>query len=144
MVNIHWIALTNCLTESQSCLLRLWVRRTQCRTMLLYAGTTVINVCVTDNMQGVIFVRPSHENLKLLENELMHPKYKRYFICELLLRRWVAVLTASTVLSNTINQEYLQKIAEADVHSRVAQVHEYFADFYPVNRHLFNLNIGNR
>ena len=37
--------------------------------------------------------------------------------------------------------DYLEELAHGDEHEVVQQVQEYYADYYPINRDLFSLNI---
>ncbi len=49
-----------------------------------------------------------------------------------------------TVFSNIVPGDFLQQLAEADVHSVVKQVQEFFGDYYAVNPDLFTLDLGKR
>ncbi len=53
-------------------------------------------------------------------------------------------LLLHAVFSNIVDLTQLQSLAEADLHSVINQVHEYFGDFYPVGRWLFSLDMRRR
>ena len=78
------------------------------------------------HMKAIVYVRPTPENLKLLRTELADPKCMEYHL----------------FFSNIVPSGFLQKLAEADKHFVVKQVHEYYADFYPVNHDFFTINLG--
>lgn len=54
----------------------------------------------------------------------------------------VAALVA--VFSNIVPGDFLAQLAEADVHSVVKQVQEFYGDYYAVNSDLFSLDLGKR
>ena len=78
------------------------------------------------HFKAVCLLRPTKENLIQLENELKNPKYGEYFL----------------FFTNVIDREYIEILAEADQHEVVQQVHEYFADYFPINPDLYSLNIN--
>ena len=94
---------------------------------------TVYHVTMLDHvrenmshMKAIVFVRANAENLRLLRDELHTPKCSEYHL----------------FFSNLLPPEFLERLAEADVHESVIQVQEYFADYYPVNQEFFSLNLG--
>lgn len=78
------------------------------------------------HLKAVVFVRPTRENVQVLARELADPKYGEYHI----------------FFSNIVPQDLLQTLAEADSHEVVKQVHEYYADFYPVGGAIYTLNVS--
>jgi len=77
------------------------------------------------HLKAVTFVRPTQENLSLLEQELKEPKYGEYHI----------------FFSNTVKNSYIEELADADEHETVQQLQEFFADYYAVNSDLLTLNL---
>eukprot|EP01087_Luapelamoeba_hula_P003470 TRINITY_DN13278_c0_g1_i1.p1 TRINITY_DN13278_c0_g1~~TRINITY_DN13278_c0_g1_i1.p1 ORF type:complete len:564 (+),score=111.57 TRINITY_DN13278_c0_g1_i1:78-1769(+) len=77
------------------------------------------------HLRAVCFLRPTADNCQLLDKELRKPKYGEYHI----------------FFSNTIKNNYLEELAEADEHEVVQQVQEFYGDYYAVNTDLFTLNI---
>lgn len=75
------------------------------------------------HLKAICFLRPTPENITLLQKELRDPRYGEYYI----------------FFCNIVDR--LDQIAQADEYSVVQQVHEYYADYYAVNPDLFNLNI---
>ncbi len=57
--------------------------------------------------------------------ELRKPRYGKYDL----------------YFSNILKPDQLERLAEADEHEVVAEVHEFFADVLAVNPHLFTLNL---
>jgi len=77
------------------------------------------------HLKAVCFLRPTSENLQLLENELRDPKYGEYHI----------------FFANGIKNSYIEELAEADEHEIVQQLQEFFADYMAVNPDTFTLNV---
>jgi vacuolar protein sorting-associated protein 45 len=77
------------------------------------------------HLKAIYFVRPTHENVKLLQDELKDPKYGEYHL----------------FFSNTARDTMIQQLAEADEHEVVQQVQEYFADFEAINSDLASLGV---
>merc|ERR1719181_242565 len=76
-------------------------------------------------MKALYFVRPTHENVRLLQEEFKEPKYGEYHL----------------FFSNTTRDAMIQQLAEADEHEVVQQVQEYYADFLAINSDLASLSI---
>ena len=79
------------------------------------------------HLKAACFLRPTQENLKLLEAEFKKPKYCEYHL----------------FFSNVLPENYLQSLAKADELEVVKQVQEYYGDFLAVNEDLFHLNMPN-
>eukprot|EP01101_Sappina_pedata_P012209 TRINITY_DN8349_c0_g1_i1.p1 TRINITY_DN8349_c0_g1~~TRINITY_DN8349_c0_g1_i1.p1 ORF type:complete len:576 (-),score=250.29 TRINITY_DN8349_c0_g1_i1:33-1727(-) len=77
------------------------------------------------HLKAVCLLRPTLENIMLLQKELREPKYGEYNI----------------FFTNIVKNSHLEDLAQSDEHEVVAQVQEYFCDYYAVNPDLFNLNI---
>ncbi|XP_063368937.1 vacuolar protein sorting-associated protein 45 [Cydia amplana] len=77
------------------------------------------------HMKCIAFLRPTSENIALLSRELRYPKYGVYFI----------------YFSNVISKADIKTLAECDEQEAVREVHEVFADYLAVDRHLFSFNI---
>ena len=58
------------------------------------------------HLKAIYFVRPTHENVRLLQEEFKEPKYGEYHI----------------FFSNTTRDTMIQQLAEADEHEVVQQV----------------------
>lgn len=76
------------------------------------------------HLSAVVFIRPTAENIRALRTELHDPTYASYHI----------------IFSNITRPTFLEEIADADEAHLVAQVHEFYADFYALEAHLFSLN----
>ncbi|KAL0818543.1 hypothetical protein ABMA28_008982 [Loxostege sticticalis] len=94
----------------------------------VYLFERIDNLSKWDNMKHmkcIVFVRPTSENIALLSRELRQPKYGVYFI----------------YFSNVISKSDVKTLAECDEQETVREVHEVFADYLAVDRHLFSFNI---
>jgi len=79
------------------------------------------------HLEAIVLIRPTRENITLLEQELRKPSHKSYHI----------------FFSNVLPDGYLSRLAEADDYELVAQVKEVFMDFVPINHDLWNLRLPN-
>eukprot|EP01006_Ploeotia_vitrea_P019601 TRINITY_DN51813_c0_g1_i1.p1 TRINITY_DN51813_c0_g1~~TRINITY_DN51813_c0_g1_i1.p1 ORF type:complete len:627 (-),score=93.29 TRINITY_DN51813_c0_g1_i1:1333-3156(-) len=109
---------------------------------LVYSRTTILEkeVFLIDRLDNdkrekmphlkcVVFVRPTQRNITLLEKELKVAQSKaRYTEYHLF-------------FTNTVEREWLAKLAQADENELVKQVQEYYADYYAINREVFTLGI---
>lgn len=77
------------------------------------------------HLKCVCFLRPTEDNIALLQQELRNPKYSEYHL----------------FFSNVITRAQLQELAEVDLRETVHQVQEYFADFHVHSPHLFSLGM---
>lgn len=77
------------------------------------------------HLKAVVFVRPTVESVDALVAELKRPKYGQYDL----------------YFSNLLKPDHLERIAEADEHELVREVHEFFADTLAVNPHVFTFNL---
>jgi vacuolar protein sorting-associated protein 45 len=77
------------------------------------------------HLKAVYFLRPTIENMRLLQQEFKDPKYGEY----------------NLFFSNLTRDGQIQQLAEADEHEVVHQVQEFYADFLPLNRDLFSINV---
>ena len=75
------------------------------------------------HLKAVYFVRPTDENVRLLQAEFKEPKYGEYHV----------------FFSNLARDGMIQQLAEADEHEVVQQVQEYFADFLAINSDFISL-----
>lgn len=78
-------------------------------------------------LKAIVFVRPTEDNVRLLAQELRHPKYAQYYL----------------YFSHFLSKVDLKMIAESDEHEVVQDVHEFYADYIAVSPHLFTMNIPN-
>jgi vacuolar protein sorting-associated protein 45 len=84
------------------------------------------------HLTALCFLRPTLANVDLLCAELQQPQYAAYFIY------FTGTLpSSSTTTSNSSN--WLRKLAEQDLHQKVQQVQEFYADFLPANADLWTL-----
>ena len=77
------------------------------------------------HLTGVYFIRPTEENISIIQKALQYPKYGNYAI----------------YFTNTIHSTLLRELAESDRQDLIKHVVEVFSDFYPINHDLFSLNI---
>eukprot|EP01116_Phalansterium_solitarium_P000020 TRINITY_DN10010_c0_g1_i1.p1 TRINITY_DN10010_c0_g1~~TRINITY_DN10010_c0_g1_i1.p1 ORF type:complete len:557 (-),score=183.72 TRINITY_DN10010_c0_g1_i1:46-1716(-) len=77
------------------------------------------------HLKCIAFLRPTLENQKLLEQELRNPKYGEYHL----------------FFANTVRNDYIERLAEADEHEVAQQLQEYFGDYFAINTDLFSLNL---
>jgi len=77
------------------------------------------------HLKAIYFVRPTHTNVQLLQEEFKEPKYGEYHI----------------FFSNATRDTMIQQLAEADEHEVVQQVQEYYADFLAINPELASLGV---
>ncbi|XP_013378687.1 vacuolar protein sorting-associated protein 45 [Lingula anatina] len=77
------------------------------------------------HLKCVCFLRPTKENVDLLQQELRSPKYGLYFI----------------YFSNVISRQDVKVLAEADDQEVVREVQEFYGDYVAVSPHLFSFNI---
>ena len=77
------------------------------------------------HLKAVYFIRPTHDNIKLLKSEFRDPKYGEYHI----------------FFSNMVRDSMVQELAEADEHEVVQQIQEYYADFLAINADLASVNV---
>jgi vacuolar protein sorting-associated protein 45 len=80
-----------------------------------------------NHMKAAVFIQPTQANLSLLMAELREPKYAEYHL----------------FFSNLVPSDFLARLGRADENDMVKQVHEYFADFMPVNEEFFQLGALN-
>jgi len=78
------------------------------------------------HLKALVYVRPTEDNIRLLTKELSNPKYKEYHL----------------YFSNVVGKDKLSTLARADEHAVVANIYEYYADYFAVNHDLFTLNIS--
>ena len=77
------------------------------------------------HLKAVYFLRPTAENVRLLQKEFKEPKYGEYHV----------------FFSNLTRDGHIQALAESDEHEVVQQVQEYYADFLAIHQEIFTLNI---
>jgi vacuolar protein sorting-associated protein 45 len=80
-----------------------------------------------NHMKAAVFIQPTEANLTMLIAELREPKYAEYHL----------------FFSNLVPSDLLSRLGRADENDMVKQVHEYFADFMPVNEDFFQLGALN-
>eukprot|EP00557_Chaetoceros_sp_GSL56_P013692 CAMPEP_0176480564 /NCGR_PEP_ID=MMETSP0200_2-20121128/2346_1 /TAXON_ID=947934 /ORGANISM="Chaetoceros sp., Strain GSL56" /LENGTH=589 /DNA_ID=CAMNT_0017876695 /DNA_START=155 /DNA_END=1924 /DNA_ORIENTATION=+ len=81
----------------------------------------------TGHMKAICFLRPTEINAGLLVKELTRPRFSEYHI----------------YFSGILSSSLLRLIAENDEHDLVKQVHEFYADYLPINEDLITLNCRN-
>ena len=77
------------------------------------------------HLKAICFLRPTDENIKVLQSHLKSPQFSEYHI----------------YFSNILPKSYLKQLADADDNEVVRTVQEFYGDYYPVNSDLFSLNI---
>ena len=77
------------------------------------------------HLKAVYFLRPTAENVRLLQKEFKEPKYGEYHV----------------FFSNLTRDGHIQALAESDEHEVVQQVQEYYADFLAIHQEIFTLNV---
>jgi len=77
------------------------------------------------HLKAIYFVRPTHENIELLQEEFKDPRYGEYHI----------------FFSNIMRDSMLPKLAEADEHEVVQSVQEFYADFLAINADCVSLGM---
>mmetsp|Transcript_15805 Transcript_15805/g.40727 ORF Transcript_15805/g.40727 Transcript_15805/m.40727 type:complete len:628 (-) Transcript_15805:297-2180(-) len=77
------------------------------------------------HLKAIYFVRPTHENIRLLKEEFKDPKYGEYHL----------------FFSNMVRDTMIQQLAEADEHEVVQQIQEYYADFLSINTDCVSLGV---
>ena len=77
------------------------------------------------HVKAICFLRPTPQNFLLLNNELKDARYSEYYL----------------YFSNIVPHQRLEQLANSDELEVVAQVQEYFADYYAINPELFSLNL---
>eukprot|EP00027_Filamoeba_sp_ATCC50430_P014952 CAMPEP_0168571970 /NCGR_PEP_ID=MMETSP0413-20121227/17664_1 /TAXON_ID=136452 /ORGANISM="Filamoeba nolandi, Strain NC-AS-23-1" /LENGTH=552 /DNA_ID=CAMNT_0008604947 /DNA_START=41 /DNA_END=1696 /DNA_ORIENTATION=+ len=80
---------------------------------------------VMAHLKAVCLLRPTPDNIELLQEELRKPKYGEYHV----------------FFSNICKSALLQELAESDEHELIQQVQEYFVDYYAFNTDVFSLNL---
>ncbi|OQR88303.1 vacuolar protein sorting-associated protein [Achlya hypogyna] len=78
------------------------------------------------HLKAAVLIRPTVRNLELLKTELKTPQYGEYHI----------------FFTNITSSDLLDRLAEADEHEVVQQVHEYYADYLAINDNLFHFNLS--
>ena len=77
------------------------------------------------NLSGIFFLRPTSQNLNYLKEILKNLNFKEIHL----------------FFSNTVPDEYLQKIAQYDINMQVKSFQEVYFDYYVINSNVFHLNI---
>ncbi|EDV26408.1 uncharacterized protein TRIADDRAFT_22566 [Trichoplax adhaerens] len=77
------------------------------------------------HLKAICFIRPTQDNVELIQQELQSPKYGFYYL----------------YFSNRLGKQALKAIASADEQELVREVQEFYADYFAVNKNLFTLNI---
>ncbi|EAY00947.1 Sec1 family protein [Trichomonas vaginalis G3] len=96
--------------------------------VLIDTISKVINKNVDEaltTIQCVCILRPTHEVIRDLSNELNTPHYGSYYL----------------FFTNVLNQAFVTQLAFADHSSKVSVVHEIFLDTYALTSRLFSLGI---
>ncbi|MES1914904.1 MAG: hypothetical protein MHM6MM_006929 [Cercozoa sp. M6MM] len=79
------------------------------------------------HLDAVCLLRPTAENLQLLRRHLSRPPFRHYHV----------------FFTNVLPKGYLNRLASADKHSVVQQVHEFYADLLPIDSRVFSLDMPN-
>ncbi|ORX98635.1 Sec1-like protein [Basidiobolus meristosporus CBS 931.73] len=77
------------------------------------------------HLKCVCFLRPSHESVQHLIEELRDPKYGEYHL----------------YFSNILKKTVIERLAEVDENEVVREVQELYADFSAINPDLYSLNL---
>ena len=77
------------------------------------------------HLKVIAFLRPTERNIQLLCQELKQPRYGKYFL----------------YFSHAVSKSDVKLLAESDENECVCDIHEFFADFYPVDVRHFTLNV---
>lgn len=77
------------------------------------------------HIKALCIIRPTQENVKVLQRELSEPRFEEYHI----------------FFTNTLPDHLLKDLALSDVGQVVRQVQEIFLDFCPLGPELFTLNV---
>lgn len=78
-------------------------------------------------LTAIIFVRPVQESISNIVRVINQKHYQKYAI----------------YFSNTVSDQHLRIIAQADDKAQISDVHEVFLDYLPLNKGLFSLGIDN-
>lgn len=77
------------------------------------------------SIQCVTLVRPTHDKIRELMNELNSPHFGNYFL----------------FFTNILNENSLRELAMSDHSSKVVAVHEVFIDVFALNKKIYSLNM---
>eukprot|EP00730_Choanoeca_flexa_P005514 TRINITY_DN11964_c0_g1_i2.p1 TRINITY_DN11964_c0_g1~~TRINITY_DN11964_c0_g1_i2.p1 ORF type:complete len:582 (+),score=99.92 TRINITY_DN11964_c0_g1_i2:56-1747(+) len=77
------------------------------------------------HLRCIAILRPTNATIDALIAELRRPKYSQYDL----------------VFTNVLNDNQIEKLAQADDQEVVRNVHEMYADYYAIDAHLFSLNL---
>lgn len=77
------------------------------------------------HLKAALFIQPTESNLSILTNELRNPRFSEYHL----------------FFTNICSTDYLSRLAREDINEVIKQVHEYYADFVPVNEDFFQLGV---
>ena len=77
------------------------------------------------HLKALVYIRPTEANITALCAELRSPLYAEYIV----------------FFSNVVTEEHLSRLADADNHEVVKQVHEVFADYFPLHPFAFSVDI---
>ena len=78
------------------------------------------------HLKAIFFCRCTEQNIKIISSELsQNPKFSQYNI----------------YFSNKVENDKIQKLAEADVHNVINQLQEGYLDFQAINASLYTLDI---
>lgn len=78
------------------------------------------------NIKGLFLLRPTDSNVDQLSKMLKQPNF----------------FDISLYFTNTVNDEYLKKIALSDEHGVIKNVQEVFLDYFIINSNLFHLDMN--
>ncbi|EAR92468.1 vacuolar protein sorting-associated protein (macronuclear) [Tetrahymena thermophila SB210] len=79
------------------------------------------------HLKAIYFIRPTEENLKLLQKEIEKPRFAEYYI----------------FYSNSVPNLTIESLAQIDTNDYIKEIHEVYADYYCLSRDLFSINILN-
>ncbi|KAL4473622.1 hypothetical protein ABPG74_022486 [Tetrahymena malaccensis] len=79
------------------------------------------------HLKAIYFIRPTEENLKLLQKEIEKPRFAEYYI----------------FYSNSVPNLTIESLAQIDTNDFIKEIHEVYADYYCLSRDLFSINILN-
>lgn len=76
------------------------------------------------HMKVIYLIKPTHENISLISNELREAHFKEYHI----------------FFTNRVSEDFLERLAKSDIFELVSNVYEYFVDILALSDCLFSIN----
>lgn len=86
-----------------------------------------------EHLKAIVFIRPTEENIQILEKEINDPKYAEYYIC-------IIIIIYKIVFSNVCDQILLKELAQHDSKKVIRSVYEYYGDYFAITPTLFTID----